>query len=221
MLIDLIRHGLSKQNTGQQDVRTVGDSRIELSPTGHKQGRALGRKFGKDQVRRTLWYCSPFLRTRQTWQAILAGANLDASAVTVCEDPRLREVDHGYDEVEKQERLRVIHGWFYYRFTGGESPADCYDRICTFVESLHRQIKRKRPERVGIVCHGLTMRVFVMRWLHLTAEQFDLMANPRNCDVVTIGTLDELEREFGTVPQFKCGRWGVVGLRFRDDISRS
>ena len=29
---------------------------------------------------------------------------------------------------EAQTELRRTHGWFYYRFHGGESPADCFDR---------------------------------------------------------------------------------------------
>jgi hypothetical protein len=39
-----------------------------------------------------------------------------------------REVDHGYEDLQAQEAKRERHGWFYYRFNGGESPADCYDR---------------------------------------------------------------------------------------------
>lgn len=45
------------------------------------------------------------------------------AVVCVC-----REVDHGYEDLQAQEAKRERHGWFYYRFNGGESPADCYDR---------------------------------------------------------------------------------------------
>ena len=59
--------------------------------------------------------------------------------------------------------------------------------------------------------HGLTMRCFVTRFMHLTIDQFEMLANPKNCDIVTIGHYDFLEN-----PQFKNGKWGVEGLRFRE-----
>jgi hypothetical protein len=54
----------------------------------------------------------------------------------------------------------------------------------------------------------LALRVFVMRFLHLTVEQFDKIANPRNADIVTLAL-----RETIPAPQFVSGRWGVEGLR--------
>jgi broad specificity phosphatase PhoE len=63
--------------------------------------------------------------------------------LTYYEDPRLREVEFGYDEVEGQHERRKKHGWFYYRFYGGESPADCFDRTSSFLESMMRQVTRK------------------------------------------------------------------------------
>ena len=57
-----------------------------------------------------------------------------------------------------------------------------------------------------IVTHGLTIRCFVMRFLHLRVEDFDELANPSNCAVVTIADRDSL-----TDPLFTSGRWGVTG----------
>lgn len=42
------------------------------------------------------------------------------------------------DFAATQSELLKIHGWFYYRFRGGESPADCYDRASSFLESMMR-----------------------------------------------------------------------------------
>ena len=75
-----------------------------------------------------------------------------------------------------------------------------------------RQIERKQADRVLIVTHGLTIRCFVMRFLHLSVEQFDSLANPANCDVITLADRSEL-----TDPLFVSGRWGVTGLRIRDE----
>ena len=152
-------------------------------------------------------YSSPFRRARQTLDGVLRGAELDRSEVRVYEDPRLREVDHGYSAVPLQRAMQETHGRFYYRFQGGESPADCYDRTSGFLEGLMRQVQRKSARRALIVTHGLTIRCFVMRFLHLTVEQFDAMLNPRNCDVVTLGPVAEIES-----PAFATSRWAVGGL---------
>jgi broad specificity phosphatase PhoE len=142
---------------------------------------------------------------------LLKGAGIEPATVRVFEDPRLREVDSGYADWEAQQRLRRIHGWFYYRFQGGESPADCYDRTSGFLESLMRQAERKRARGALVVTHGLTIRCFIMRFLHLTVEQFDLIANPANCHIVTLGPPGEIEQ-----PLFTSGRWAVGGLRLRE-----
>jgi broad specificity phosphatase PhoE len=75
-----------------------------------------------------------------------------------------------------------------------------------------RQVERKRATRVLIVTHGLTIRCFVMRFLHLSVEEFDGLANPANCAVITLADKNELED-----CQFTSGYWGVSGLTFRTD----
>ena len=212
MIIKLVRHGQSLANTGEVLPAEVGDHTVALTALGHEQAREAGRRVGPAFLTGALAYCSPFRRARETMAGVLAGAGVPAGAVRVFEDPRLREVDHGYAAVAPQEALRRTHGWFYYRFHGGESPADCYDRTSAFLEGLMRQAGRKGAERVLVVTHSLTIRCFVMRFLHLTVEQFDTMANPANCDVVTLGPKDEVER-----PLFTAGRWAVGGLRLRED----
>lgn len=210
LTIKLVRHGQSKANVGEVEAREVGDHNIELTEQGQQQARAAGATLGADYLRDALVYCSPYLRTRQTLQSILDGAGVTRDAVRIYEDPRLREVDPGYSEYEKQQELRRTHGWFYYRFKGGESPADCFDRTSSFLESLMRQIERKAAEHVLIVTHGLTIRCFAMRYLHLSVEQFDELANPGNCDIITIGDKHELRD-----PGWVTGRWGLTGLRRR------
>ena len=62
------------------------------------------------------------------------------------------------------------------------------------------------------VSHGLTIRCFVMRFLHLSVEEFDILGNPSNCDVVTLADKNSLAD-----CQFASGRWGVSGLKLRPD----
>lgn len=218
LTIKICRHGKSKQNTGCVDIRDVGDYRVPLADEGLDEALQVGRDNAEFlRAPGTLFYRSPYLRVRQTMDNILRGAGLQLPggepAVRVYEDPQLREVEHGYKSVDDQITMRELHGWFYYRYEGGESPADCYDRCASFIESLMHQVRRKTGTRQVFICtHGLTARLLVMRFLYLSVEQFELMQNPHNCDVITIAPLDTLVN-----PQFKSRRWGVVGLRLYED----
>jgi broad specificity phosphatase PhoE len=210
IIIKLVRHGTSKANTGELDPQVVGDFRIPLADVGREQARAAGAVLGGDFLLNALVYTSPYLRARQTLQGLLEGAGLpaDPGQVRVYEDPRLREVDHGYADIRQQQEMREKHGWFYYRYSGGESPADCFDRTSGFLEGMMRQVLRKSADRVLIVTHGLTIRCFIMRFLHLTVEQFEIILNPHNCDIITLSDKIDL-----STAQFSKGHWGITGLR--------
>ena len=217
MIIKLIRHGESIANAGEIPQNSMPDSQISLSQVGIGQARNVGKIIGSDFLSKSLIYTSPYLRTRQTTACILDGSGLcgryesNHSLRKWYEDPRLREVERGYNKneslMEEEEKAREQEGWFYYRFAGGESPADCYDRITAFTESMMRQVARKRLSRIVIVSHGLTIRCFIMRWMHLTVEQFNLLRNPKNCDIITITSKNSLK-----IPQFVNGKYGVIGL---------
>lgn len=69
-------------------------------------------------------------------------------------------------------------GRFWYRVPGGESGADVFDRVTSFLQTLYREIDSMRPtnevlENVVIVSHGLAIRLFCMRYLHWTTEEFE------------------------------------------------
>ncbi len=208
LTIKLVRHGESEANVGLADPRVVGDHLIHLTARGCAQARAAGATLGAAFLDDALVYCSPYRRAKQTLACLLAGADVTAERVRVYEDPRLREVDHGYADIDAQQAMRKVHGWFYYRYQGGESPADAFDRTSGFLEGLMRQTYRKQCQRILIVTHGLTIRCFVTRFLHLTVADFDRIANPANGGIVTLGCKDEM-----TDPVFTSNWWGVEGLR--------
>lgn len=55
-----------------------------------------------------------------------------------------------------------------------------------------------------------------MRYLHLRVADMDTIANPNNCDIITLALKDDLVREFGKDSWlFSTGRWAVHGLRKR------
>lgn len=216
LVIKLVRHGQSLANVDAFDPQKHGDFRTPLSPLGVIQAREAGRIVGPDFVRGSLVYASPYHRTRQTLDALLEGARVDrAAAAGVYEDPRLREQDHGYADVKGQGPLRETHGWFYYRYEGGESPADCYDRVSGFLETMMRQVERRNAERVVIVTHGMAIRCFVMRFLHLSVDEFELIDNPKNGDIVTIAPRAALHDFYA-----ESETWRVHGLTGREPLSR-
>ena len=45
------------------------------------------------------------------------------------------------------------------------------------------QGRRQRELNIVMVTHGLTMRVFLMRWFRWTVAQFEGLSNPSNCEV--------------------------------------
>lgn len=50
---------------------------------------------------------------------------------------------------------------------------------------MNRLTKHTKQQEVNlvIVSHGVTMRVFLMRWFKWTTEQFEKLINPTNCEV--------------------------------------
>lgn len=135
---------------------------------------------------------SPYERARSTLREI-GRAFSKRRIIGVREECRIREQDFGNFQVE--ERMKVIKetrlrfGRFFYRFPEGESAADVYDRVSSFMESLWRDIDMNRLHldpaddlNLIIVTHGLTSRVFLMKWFKWTVEQYENLNNPTNCE---------------------------------------
>ena len=112
------------------------------------------------------------------------------------EDPRLREQEWGMSMdgyKEKIEEYRDSYGHFYYRFRdGGESCADVYDRVSDFLQTLFRDFEKiNYPDNAIVVTHGMTMRLFIMRWFHSSVEEFESWGNPVNCGYYLLERRDD------------------------------
>lgn len=81
---------------------------------------------------------------------------------------------------------------------------------------MMRQMHRSEKRHILIVCHGMTLRCFITRFLHLSVEQFEAMHNPDNAEICTIGPKEDIDS-----PVFVTGRWAVGGLRLRQTHSVS
>jgi broad specificity phosphatase PhoE len=184
--IFLVRHGQSVGNVDRDIYKTVPDYALPLTDLGRQEAVGTGTNIksiiGPERVQ---YYVSPFWRTRQTYLGIRSV--ISNGMEKYYEDPRLREQEwnqklgsgKGYKDNEELERDH--YGHFYYRFNGGESCADVFDRVSDFLNTLFRDFEKKDfPNNVIIVGHGMTNRLFLMRWFHASVEEFETWANPKN-----------------------------------------
>ena len=185
----MIRHGQSAANADTSIYNRVPDYRIPLTALGLEQATAAG-----EEVRRQL-DGRPGVRLRLPVPARLPdprGAQpRPPRSERVIEEPRLREQDWANfqiaGDIEDQKELRNAYGHFFYRFREGESGSDVYDRISSFMETLHRHwSKPGYAPNALFVTHGLTMRLFCMRWFHWSVEYFESLNNPDNAEVRTL-----------------------------------
>jgi len=99
--------------------------------------------------------------------------------------------------MEERNQMRREVGPFFYRFPGGESGADIYDRVTAFIVFLHRQFRSPDcPRNIVIITHGGTVRMFLMRWFHWHVETFQGLHNPGPCELVILKQHDDFNRSF-------------------------
>ncbi|KAG9154671.1 hypothetical protein Leryth_025285 [Lithospermum erythrorhizon] len=196
--IILIRHGESLGNVDEKIFGITSDYKIPLTPSGMKQAEKAGKQIlnivSESRDWNVYFYVSPYCRTRETLKGI-GKAFPKNRVIGVKEECRVREQDFGnFQDFEKMKELKEIrnrYGTFFYRFPEGESGADVFDRVSSFLESLWRDIDMNRyPDNcysdnnlnLIIVSHGLCIRIFLMRWFKWTVEQFELLYNPKNAE---------------------------------------
>lgn len=126
------------------------------------------------EIRKAMWY-----------------KHLTKLGVTWHEDPRIREQDFGNfqnsEVMKKCKSERHKFGVFYYRFPNGESASDVYDRVSTFLDSLWRSFDANRATNYILVTHGISIRVLLARYFRYSIDQFNMLANPKNCEMVILG----------------------------------
>lgn len=193
--IILIRHGESQANVDKYLFGSVPDYTIELTDFGREQAREAGKRLKELVQDESLYfYVSPFWRARSTFEGVASA--FPRNRFEYSEEPRLREQEWGYlrcqEDFDKICRERREYGTFYYRIPGGEAGSDVYDRMNDLLGSLYRDFSDKDyPQNCVLVTHGLTIRLFIMRFFHLTVEEFELMIAPKNCDLVVLELQDD------------------------------
>ena len=177
------------------------DHAIPLSDIGKLQAKGAGIRIvrhlmihlGSPSPTNTcrLW-TSPYKRTRQTADGIEETASewiCDRKEhVLLCEQQF--GLFDGLTDAELQEQYPAEHafynkcekfeGRFWARMPLGESRFDVATRVHQAFGTFHRDHDRHGIENIIVVCHGTTLRAFVMMWCHFSPEWFDKEPNPKN-----------------------------------------
>jgi broad specificity phosphatase PhoE len=200
----LVRHGQSQGNVARDVAREAGSKVIELdlrdvdvplSDLGHRQAEAVGRWFASlpEDQRPEVIISSPYIRAKQTAQAICEVGGLAGGAKPTILDERLREREFGVfdglttlgirEKFPEEAAHRTKMGKFYHRPPGGESWADVILRLRSVLNTINLHYADRR---VLVVCHQVV--VLCMRYIleELTEGQIlavDKLAEVLNCGV--------------------------------------
>jgi broad specificity phosphatase PhoE len=211
--IILIRHAQSAGNIDHTVYAKVPDHKIVLTPLGHRQAIEAGIRLRKIIGRAPVEvYLSSFARAQETFDGIRQC--IKGNRMRRRDDPRLGEQEWGILAPSECRKLwRQQHkeyGPFYFRVPQGESGSDVYTRVSGVLDSLWRDFKKKDfAENVVVVSHGLTIRLFLMRWFHLPYQVFDRMENPENGQMIVMTRVGESRH-------FKVEGLPVLGLQKSD-----
>ena len=193
----IVRHGQSAGNVARDRAELAADHLIDLetrdadtplSGLGREQSRALGDWFSRlpPDMQPTTLMSSPFVRSRQTMEAVARALGTPDEHVLV--DERLREKEFGvldgytiagikakFPDLAAQ---RASVGKFYFRPPGGESWCDVILRLRSVTEVLRRDYV---GERVLIVAHQVIVNCF--RYLFECMDEAEIIEIDRQADV--------------------------------------
>ncbi len=209
--IILVRHAVSAANLDNSLDTRLPDAKVPLAPEGKAQARAAGDAVaewikaqpGNDGTR---IFCSPYQRTRETCVEVEAALRESAIKYDRIEELALREISFGlFDGLRDEELPNTFprehayyqkhvdfEGEFYAPMPLGESRVQVADRVKGVFGTIIRDNRERengwRIRNFVIVSHGVTIRAFIMQWLHLTPEWFQAQSNPANASVMMISS---------------------------------
>ena len=199
----IVRHGQSQGNVAREAADEAGASVIDLdlrdvdvplSELGHSQADATGRWFAglPDDEKPEVLLASPYVRARQTAEAICKAGGLSGGSKPTVLDERLREREFGVfdgltitgirEKYPDEAAHRAKMGKFYHRPPGGESWADVILRLRSALNSIYLQYADKR---VMIVCHQVV--VLCLRYILEELTEADIMAIDHQADILNCG----------------------------------
>lgn len=199
MNIYLVRHGQSVGNVDPLIYTHTADHAIPLSDLGRSQAKNAGQFLARHMRERdggspdfVRFWTSPYIRARET--AVVMREQFGEDNTDIREHINLCEQQFGlFDGIPEEElpnRFPEEHahyekcerheGRFWARMPLGESRFDVAVRVHQAFGTFHRDADKHGVNDIVVVCHGVTLRAFVMQWLHLTVEWFEAEPNPMN-----------------------------------------
>jgi len=180
----------------------LADHAIPLSPRGEEQavetGEFLNRYLEQDdrsQAGQFRLWTSPYQRTRQTADGIAQGTETwirdRREHIMLCEQqfglfdgiPRAELPQRYPDEYDHYMKQKDFGGRFWARMPLGESRFDVSVRIHQAFGTFQRDAQGQGIQDLIVICHGVTLRAFVMMWCHRSPEWFEAEPNPNNCAI--------------------------------------
>ncbi len=199
----IVRHGQSAGNVARDLADAAGHSMIDiavrdvdvpLSELGHRQAQAIAHWFAAlpEAERPEVILSSPYVRARQTAEAVCAAIGGVCGTRGPIVDERLREREFGVfdrlttlgirEKYPDQAEHRALLGKFYHRPPGGESWADVILRLRSALDtvSLHHA-----DRRVLIVCHQVVILCF--RYILEEMDEATVLAVDKESAVLNCG----------------------------------
>ena len=199
----LVRHGQSQGNVARDAAHEAGSLEIDidirdvdvpLSELGFRQADAAGRWFAalpKDE-RPEIILCSPYLRARQTAEAICKAGALAGGPAKSIIDERLREREFGVfdrlttlgirDKYPEEAAHRAKLGKFYHRPPGGESWADVILRLRSMLNTINLHYSDRR---VLVVAHQVV--VLCMRYILEELDEAGILGIDKQAEILNCG----------------------------------
>jgi broad specificity phosphatase PhoE len=169
------------------------DSKHSLTELGQNQVQKTAEFMKLHVNEKTVLYCSPYLRTIQTAEAI---HSLLPKQVPFYQNPLLREWELGnlYDFTNRPPEMKKefkAAGLFYFRHPNGESLADVYLRATMFMNSVVERTKQqKRYEHVIIVTHAAFIHMLLTSLMNWPMEEMTNFKPVENASVIKITETD-------------------------------
>jgi len=212
----LVRHGQSQGNVARDAAHEAGldvidldlrDVDVPLSDLGHQQAAATGRWFAAlpEDQKPEIILSSPYIRAKQTAEAICAAGGLAGGAKPTILDERLREREFGvFDGLTttgirarypEEASHRAKMGKFYHRAPGGESWADVILRLRSALNTINLHYAEKR---VLVVAHQVV--VLCVRYILEELTESDILAIDKQAEILNCGIAAyDFERDHNTL----------------------
>ena len=199
----MVRHGQSQGNVARDIADEAGhheiaidvrDVDVPLSELGHRQAKAAGEWFAAvpEAERPEVILTSPYIRAKQTAQAICEAGAVAGGPQRPIVDERLREREFGiFDRLTtagirarfpEEAEHRTMLGKFYHRPPGGESWADVILRLRSMLNTINLHYSDRR---VLVVCHQVVVLCF--RYILEELDEGDILRIDKQADVLNCG----------------------------------